>query len=128
MIPPCLTLSNIRYISRVKWSNPGKGVALSSTPWCSSYWKGSLLISLDYDRQLYFYLHQGVREGAIFYPRLLHFPLDVYLITLSVQQGSIKYHFWVFSMTTWDWTTFTPAIGKHSTHWANGLGEEKTLH
>ena len=24
LIPPCLTLSNIRYISRVKWSNPGK--------------------------------------------------------------------------------------------------------
>ena len=27
MIPPCLT--PIRYVSRVKWSNPGKGVALS---------------------------------------------------------------------------------------------------
>ena len=26
LIPPCLTLSNIRYVSRVKWSNPGKGV------------------------------------------------------------------------------------------------------
>ena len=26
MIPPCLTLSNIRYISSVKWSNPGKGI------------------------------------------------------------------------------------------------------
>ena len=36
-IPLCLTLSNIRYISRVKWSNPGKGVAPSVTPWCSSY-------------------------------------------------------------------------------------------
>ena len=31
MIPPCLTLSNIRYVSRVKWSNPGKGVAPSLT-------------------------------------------------------------------------------------------------
>ena len=28
LIPLCLTLSNIRYVSRVKWSNPGKGVAL----------------------------------------------------------------------------------------------------
>ena len=37
LIPPCLTLSNIKYVSRVKWSNPGKGVAPSSTPWCSSY-------------------------------------------------------------------------------------------
>ena len=27
LIPLCLTLSNIRYVSRVKWSNPGKGVA-----------------------------------------------------------------------------------------------------
>ena len=33
-MPPCLTLSNIRYGSRVKWSNPGKGVAPSPTPWC----------------------------------------------------------------------------------------------
>ena len=41
MIPPCLTLSNIRYTSRVKWSNCGKGVAPSPTPWCSSYWKGA---------------------------------------------------------------------------------------
>ena len=44
LIPPCLTLSNITYVSRVKWSNPGKGVAPSPTPQCSSYWKGSLLI------------------------------------------------------------------------------------
>ena len=37
LIPPSLTLSNIRYVSRVKMSNPGKGVAPSSTPLCSSY-------------------------------------------------------------------------------------------
>ena len=54
LIPPCLTLSNIRYISRVKWRNLGKGVAPSPTPWCSSYWKGSLLVALDYGHQLYF--------------------------------------------------------------------------
>ena len=54
MIPPCLTLSNIRYISRIKWSNPGKGVAPSPTPWCSRYWKGSLLVALNYSHQLYF--------------------------------------------------------------------------
>ena len=44
-LPPCLTLSNIRYISRVKWSNSGKGVAPSPTPRCSSYWKGSFLVT-----------------------------------------------------------------------------------
>ena len=37
LIPPYLTLSIIRYILRVKWSNPGKGVVPSPTPWCSSY-------------------------------------------------------------------------------------------
>ena len=50
---PFLTLSNIRYVSRVKWRNSGKGVAPSPTPQCSSYWKGSLLVALDYGRQLY---------------------------------------------------------------------------
>ena len=51
---PCLTLSIIRYASRVKWSNPGRGVAPSPTPWCSSYRKGSLRVTFDYGRQLYF--------------------------------------------------------------------------
>ena len=40
VIPPCLTLSNI--------SNPGKGVAPFPTHRCSSYWKRSLLVTLDY--------------------------------------------------------------------------------
>ena len=30
----------------------------SPTPWCSSYWKGSLLVALDYGRQLYFLLYK----------------------------------------------------------------------
>ena len=51
LIPPCLTLSIIRYGSRVKWSNPWKGAAASS--WCSSYRKGNLRVALDYSRQLY---------------------------------------------------------------------------
>ena len=33
-----------------------EGVAPSSTHWCSSYRKGSLRVTLDYGRQLYFYL------------------------------------------------------------------------
>ena len=52
LIPPCLTLSNIRYVSRVKWNNPEKGVAPSPESRCCSYWKGSLLVTLDYGRQL----------------------------------------------------------------------------
>ena len=35
------------------WVNPGKGVAPSPTPWCSSSWKESLWVTLDYSRQLY---------------------------------------------------------------------------
>ena len=54
LIPPCLTLSIIKYRSRVKLSNPGKGVAPSPTPWCSSYWKGSLQVTLDYCCQIYY--------------------------------------------------------------------------
>ena len=52
LIPPCLTLSNIRWVSRVKWNNPGKGVVPSPTPQCSSYRKESLRVALDYS-QLY---------------------------------------------------------------------------
>ena len=53
LLPPCLTLRIIRYVSRVKCSNPGKGEAPSPTPWCSNYWRGSLQAALDYGRQLY---------------------------------------------------------------------------
>ena len=30
-----------QYVSGIKWSNPGKGVAASPTPRCSIYWKGA---------------------------------------------------------------------------------------
>ena len=50
---PCLTLCIIRYESRLKWSNPGKGVAPSPTPWCSSYRKWSLRVTLNCCHQLY---------------------------------------------------------------------------
>ena len=32
LMPPCLTLSIIRYGSRVKWKNPGKEIAPFPTP------------------------------------------------------------------------------------------------
>ena len=67
LIPPCVTLSNIRYVWRVKKSNPRKEVAPSPTPRCSSYWKASLLVALDYSRQLYLLLNNPricKREGC----------------------------------------------------------------
>ena len=36
-----------------KWSNPWKGEAPSPTPRCSSYWKGSLRVTLDYSRYIF---------------------------------------------------------------------------
>ena len=36
-----------------------EGVAPSPTPWCSSYRKGSLRVTLDYGCQLYFYLRRS---------------------------------------------------------------------
>ena len=43
--------------SRVKWSNPGKGVTPSSTPRCCNYWKRNLRVTLDYGRQIYLYIY-----------------------------------------------------------------------
>ena len=51
LMPPSLILSNM-YRSRIKWSNPEKVVTPSPTPRCSSYWKGSLQVTLDKGHQL----------------------------------------------------------------------------
>ena len=55
------------------------------------------------------------REGRYFFPGLLYFTLDPYLIVLSAKQGGIKYHFlslWYDS--TWYCTQVSRAIGEHS--------------
>ena len=71
LIPSCLTLSTIRYGSRVKWRNPGKGVAPFLTPWCSSYRKGRLRVILDYGRQLLlfisFYIYSAVGSFYVYH-------------------------------------------------------------
>ena len=46
-------LNTQHYKVWIKWSNPEKGVAPSPTPWCSSYRKGNLWVTLDYGRELY---------------------------------------------------------------------------
>ena len=56
LTPPCLILSIMRFVSRVKWSSPGKGVVPSPMPWCSSYWKESFQVALDYGCQIFFFL------------------------------------------------------------------------
>ena len=42
---------------------------------------------------------------------MLHFTFDPYFIMLSVKQGSIKYHFWVFGMTLANTLTIMPKSG-----------------
>ena len=55
LMPPCLTLSIIRIKGKLgqSWE-----VASFPTSWCSSYRKGSLRVTLNYGRQLYFLLLQ----------------------------------------------------------------------
>ena len=63
-------------------------------------------------------------EEATYFPGLLHFTLDTYLIILSVKQRGIKYHFlslWYDS--TRDWTQIDRAISEPSTHLPSGLVE-----
>ena len=86
LMPPCLTLSIIRYGSRVKLSNPGKGVAPSSTPWCSSYRKGSLRVTLDYGRQLYLLFTIYVSD-SIFGFFVPHFSLLGFLLVYEGCKG-----------------------------------------
>ena len=75
LMPPCLTLSIIRYGSRVKWSNPGNGVVPSLTPWCSSYWKGSLRVALNYGQLI---LCLKVRESHSAYVHIYIFCIAVF--------------------------------------------------
>ena len=58
LIHSCLKLSIVSLGSRVKWSNPGKGVVPFRTPRYSSYWKRNFLFALDYCRQLYIYIYR----------------------------------------------------------------------
>ena len=64
LMSTCLTLSIIRYGSSMKWVNHKKGVAPSSTPWCCSYWKGSLRVTLDYSRQLTYLLSMSLKAKS----------------------------------------------------------------
>ena len=64
-MPPSLTLRIVRFVSRIKWSNPGNGVAPFLTPWFSRYRKGRLLFSLNFCRQFYlFYIYLPYRFTA----------------------------------------------------------------
>ena len=50
MVHDTSLLKTQQYKVRIKgkWSNSGKGVTPSPTPRCSSFWKGSVLVALEY--------------------------------------------------------------------------------
>ena len=56
MVLDVTLLNTQHYKVRVKWSNLGTGEAPYLTPWCSSYRKESIQVTLNYGRQLSFFL------------------------------------------------------------------------
>ena len=92
-IPLCLALSIIRYISRLKWIYPGKEEVPFPTPWCSSYWNGSLRATLNNGSQL-FYLQnilkignaQGVSEKLMSFHNLI----------INSYSNDLKFYVWMF--------------------------------
>ena len=85
LMSPCLTLTIIRYWLGVKWSNPGKGVMPSPTPWCRSNWKESLRITLDNSCQLYLL--------SIYIYIYIYVCIDIYL-SLLIQKQYLKIILW----------------------------------
>ena len=77
-----LTTQYYKVLSRVKWSNPVKSGATSSTPECRIYWKGSLWVSLDYGQLT-------ILVGSLIYLFISLFIstyLSIVIIILSCQQ------------------------------------------
>ena len=57
---------------KVKVEQSRKGIVPSPTPRCSSYWKGSLLVSLNYGRQLYLLEETPDKTAAVLPPTAHH--------------------------------------------------------
>ena len=66
-MPPCLTLSITRYGSRVKWSNPGKGVAPSPTPCVVAIEKKALVTNFTFQFPLDHLPHSIKQSLVIFF-------------------------------------------------------------
>ena len=81
---PVLTLSFLRYVSRVKWSNSGNGVATSVTPWCISFWKGACRSSLTTVANFsYSYLNTHICMMDYIY---------IYIYIITYRQSVSLYH------------------------------------
>ena len=85
-----LNTQHYKVLSRVKWSNPGKGVAPFPTPRCSSDWKGSLRVTLDYGCQLYL-LYFGYSCAIQVWRKILSFCQCRNLVTFLLRCGTRSY-------------------------------------
>ena len=70
LIKDCFPLSIIRYGSRVSGTIQGKGVVPSPIPRCSSYWKMTLRVTLNYTHQLLWTSQKPTRDPWTLYQDL----------------------------------------------------------
>ena len=77
------------------WSYTGFDPNLKSPACLASLksWDTMLATIVEGDQKAPFSIAITPRGGAIPFPGLLHFTLDLYLIMLSVKQRGMKYHF-----------------------------------
>ena len=97
LMPPCLTLSITKYGSMVKWNNPGIGAAHSTTPRFSCYWKGSLRVTLDKGRQLFFTHYFGGIHLSIYVTPYPHRTVVMYILSNNFY---LFYFLWI-SLYIW---------------------------
>ena len=110
-MPPCLTLSIIRYGSRAKWGNPEKGVAPSPTPWCSSFWKGSLWVNLYYSCQHYLFIQVNQMFCYISSHFIIVYKTKVMEVLIDGALWRVKFY-WKCTSTC-AWLLFNQAQAKH---------------
>ena len=68
---PLLNTQQYKVRIKGKVEQSWKGVPPSATPRCSSYWKGSLLVTLDYGRQLYLFSNVKLKKYNIIISRII---------------------------------------------------------
>ena len=98
-------VSIIRYVSWVKWSNPGKRIAPYPTSQCSSYWKRSFWLALDYGRQLCFYIYIYIythilcsisRFGILMFYIYIYIHIYIYCCIVAFQDLVYWYYIYIY--------------------------------
>ena len=73
-----------------KWNNPGKGVAPSPKPRCSSYWKGSIRITI---LLIYSYNSHATHRARLLPPHKVHLSLAMVYTHAFFSTGITPTHF-----------------------------------